>query len=217
MSELTSESAARPPEQLRRRARSASARSAVADRSLTIVLGLVLVTVGTMVALLSQGVFGVGRAARPLLDPLIVDALRAEPQLFRSLAIGVGVVLTVAGLVWAIRSLRPEHRPDLVLDGGPDTTVVVRGPAVATAVGEQAGALPGVTQARARMVGRDGAPALRLTLWLADDPEGPDVAGLLRRLDEEVLAAARVALDVAALPVAVHLELEAPGPDRRVA
>lgn len=213
-------STGRPPSRtaLRRRARSASARSAGADRSLTVVLGIVLLAGGTLVALLSFGVFGAGRASRPLLDPLVVDAIRAQPLLFRLVAIGAGVALAIAGLAWVVRSLRPEHRPDLVLDGGPDTTVVVRGPAVASAVGQQAGALPGVSRARARMVGRDGAPALRLTVWLDEGPGADDVniVELLRRLDDEVLAGARASLGVAALPVAVRLELDT-GSDRRVA
>lgn len=199
---------------LRRRSRSASARSAGADRSLTVVLGLVLLAAGALVALLSYGVFGAGRASRPLLDPIIVDALRAQPLLFRLVVIGAGVLLAFIGLAWVARSLRPERRPDLVLDGGPDTTVVVRAPAVAATVGEQAGALPGVSRARARTVGRDRAPALRLTVWLT---ENADVAEVLRRLDEEVLADARAALGVAALPMAVRLELDGSGSGRRAA
>lgn len=201
---------------LRRRSRSATARSAGADRSLVALLGLLLLAAGTGVALLSIGVFGAGRASRPLLDPIVVDALRTQPLLARLVAVGGGLLLAVVGVGWALRSLRPEPRPDLVLDGGPDTTVVVRGPAVAAAVGEQAAALPGVSRAGARMVGRASAPALRLTVWLADPVEGVDVAALLRRLDEEVVTDARTALGVAALPVAVRLELDTAGSDRRV-
>lgn len=199
---------------LQRRSRSAAARSAGADRSLTVVLGLGLLAAGVLVALLSYGFFGAGRASRPVLDPILVDALRAQPLLYRLVAIGAGVALALVGVVWTARSLRPEPRPDIVLDGGADTTVVVRASAAATAVGEQAGSLPGVSRALGRMVGRDKAPALRLTVWLDEEA---DVAEVLRRLDTEVLAGARAALGVAALPVAVRLELDGSGPDRRVA
>ncbi len=197
-----------------RRARSAVARSAGGDRWTTVLLGLVLLAAGVLVALLSYGVFGTARAGRPLLDPMIVDTLRAQPLPSRVIAIAVGVVLVLLGLTWAARSVRPEPRPDIALDGGPDTTIVVSSTAVADAVAGQAATLHGVGQARARLVGADTAPALRLTLWLADDA---DVREVLRRLDEEVLATARTSLGLAALPVAVRLELERPHPHPRVA
>ncbi|NMH94729.1 alkaline shock response membrane anchor protein AmaP [Pseudonocardia bannensis] len=184
------------------------ARSAAGDRTLVVLLGLVLLAAGTLVALLSYGVFGAGRAQRPLLDPMIVDALRAQPTLARSIAIAAGLLLAVLGLVWTARSLRPERRPDLVVDAGPDTAIVITAPAVADAVANQAATLPGVARARARLVGDDRAPALRVTLWLTDDA---DVAEVCRRLDQEVLAGTRASLGVDELPAAVRLELEADG------
>jgi hypothetical protein len=202
------------PAGLRRRARAAVARSVVGDRWVIVLIGLVLLAVGTLVALLAYGVFGVGRASRPLLDPMIVDALRAQPLAARLIAIGVGLVLAVLGLVGAARSLRPEARPDVHLDGGPDTRIVVSSAAAAEAVGQQAGALPGVSRARARLVGPEHAPALRLTLWLADDV---DVTAVLEALESWVLAPARDSLELATLPVAVRLELEAVAPPPRVA
>lgn len=202
------------PPAVRRRARAAVARSASGDRWLLMLLGLVLVAAGVLVALLGYGVFGAGRASRPLLDPMIVDALRARPLLWRSVAIACGVVLAVLGLGWAARSLRPERRPDLVLDGGADTSIVVTAAAAAEAVAGQAGGLPGVGRARARLVGSDAAPALRVTLWLTDDA---DVRAVLRGLHGEVLATARSSLGLAALPVAVRLELDRPHSTPRVA
>jgi len=120
----------------------------------------------------------------------------------------------VLGLAWVARSVRPEPRPDVVLDGGPDTTILVSSGAAADAVTAQAGTLAGVGRARARLVGSTAAPALRITLWLTDDA---DVRAVLRRLDEEILATARSALDLTALPVAVRLEVERPHPAPRVA
>ncbi|WP_246632143.1 alkaline shock response membrane anchor protein AmaP [Pseudonocardia nigra] len=202
------------PATLRRRARAAIARSAARDRSLTTLIGLILLAAGVLVALLSYGVFGAGRAGRPLLDPVIVDALRAQPLVARVVAVVVGVLLLVLGLVWAARSLRPERRPDVVLDGGQDTAIVVSSHAVAEAVGSQAQGLAGVGRARARMVGGDTAPALRITLWLADDA---DVRDVLDRLNDEVLGPARDSLGLAALPVAVRLELDSGSAPPRVA
>lgn len=199
---------------LRRRSRSAVARSAGGDRSLLVLLGLVLLAVGVLVALLGYRVFGAARADRPLLDPLVVDAMRGQPLIARLVAIAVGVLLLVLGLVWAARSLRPERRPDLVLDGGPQTAIVVSSAAAADALAAQATGLEGVGRARARMVGTEDSPALRLTLWLAEDA---DVREVLRLLDTQVLAAARSSLGLAALPVAVRLELDGVTTGPRVA
>lgn len=199
---------------LHRRARAALTRSAAVDRTLAMLIGLVLMAAGVLVALLSYGVFGVARAGRPLLDPLIVDAMRVQPDVARLVALGAGVLLVLLGLMWAARSLRPERHPDLVLDSGPDTAIVISSSAMADAISAQANTIPGVGRARARLVGSDEAPALRITLWLADDAE---VRSVLARLHDEVLGVARDSLGIAALPTAVRLELDTSTPHPRVA
>lgn len=190
---------------LRTRSRSAVARSAAGDRSLVVLVGLLLLALGALVALLSFGVFGAGRAARPLLDPVVVEALRAQPLVARLVAIGAGLLLVVLGLVRAARSLRPERRPDVVLDRGPETAIQVDARAAADAVAGQAEGLAGVGRARARVVGTEAAPAVRVTVWLRDDA---DVAEVCRLLDEEVLDGLRTSLGMPRLPVAVRLELD---------
>ena len=210
----SAEPPARVDRRVRRRSRSAVARSAGGDRWLTVLIGLVLLLVGVGVTLLSYGVFGVARAGRPLLDPIILDTVAAQPLLWRVVAIVGGLLLAVFGLTWVARSVRPEPRPDVVLNGGADTTIRVSSAAAGEAVASQAETLPGVARARARLVGSAAAPALRVTLWLADDA---DVRGVLARLSDEVLATARESLDLPALPVAVRLELERPQPTPRVA
>ncbi|ODU01863.1 MAG: hypothetical protein ABS81_19510 [Pseudonocardia sp. SCN 72-86] len=186
------------------------ARSAGRERRVVGVIGALALLAGTGTALLAFGVFGSGRAQRPLLDPMIVDALRNQALVSRIVALVVGVVLVVAGLVWAVRALAPERRPDLSLDAGADTSVVVTSSAVAEAVAGQARTLPGISRARARMVGDEREPALRLTVWLAEDA---DVAEVCRRIPEEVLAAATDAFGGRVLPVAVRIETDsADGP-----
>jgi hypothetical protein len=174
------------------------ARSAAADRSLAVLLGEVLPVGGSLVALLAYGAFGSGRATHPLLDPVIVDALRAQPVLARLVAILAGVALVVLGLTWA----------NLVLAADADTAIVVDGDAAARAVAGQAAALAGVAPVRARMVGSREAPALQITVWLTDEA---DVVEILRRLDQDVVGGARAALDPQPLPVAVRLELAGAG------
>jgi hypothetical protein len=207
------------PTLLRRRATAAIARSTAGERALAVVVGLVLLAAGTLVTLLSYGVFGAARAGRPVLDPMIVDAMQAQPLVTRFGAIVGGLLLAVLGLLWAAHSLRPERRPDIVLerdpaDGGADTSVVVSAAAAAEAISAQAAELPGVGRARARLVGTEAAPAVRITLWLADDA---DVREVLARLHSEVLATARTSLGLTDLPAAVRLELDHAQPGPRVA
>jgi hypothetical protein len=214
--ELRKTSAGSPA--LRRRAIAAIARSTAGERTLAVVAGLVLLATGTLVTLLSYGVFGTARAGRPLLDPMIVEALHAQPLVARFLAIVSGLLLAVLGLVWAAHALRPERRPDLVLDSstidGGETSIVVSAHAAAEAVAAQAAELPGVGRARARLVGTEAAPAVRITLWLADDA---DVRDVLARLHAEVFTTARESLGLTDLPAAVRLELDHLQPGPRVA
>lgn len=220
LSKQTSTPAAPEPEPeppagvLRRRSRSAVARSAARDRGIAVLIGLLLLVTGTLVALLSFGVFGSMRAGRPVLDPVIVEALGTQSTVSRIVAIAVGILLTLLGLTWAARSLRPERRPDLVLAAGGATEIVVSSAAAADAVATEAGRIPGVGRVRARLVGPERAPALRLTLWITDDA---DVQDVLRRVDGQVLASARASLGLGALPAAVRIELDTAASASRVA
>ena len=133
---------------LRRRSRSAVARSAAGDRWFLVLIGLVLLAAGVGVTLLSYGVFGAARAGRSLLDPIMVDTVAAEPVLWRVIAIAGGIVLAVLGLAWVARSVRPEPRPDTqgVADrssggrpgGRANAATFEETPAAAGAVGEGA-------------------------------------------------------------------------------
>lgn len=203
-----------PAGTLKKRSRSAVARSAGGDRSLLVIIGLIVLAVGVLVALLGYNVFGSDPAGRPLLDPVVVDAMRAQPLIARIVAIAVGLLLLLLGLTWTARSLRPERKPDLVLDRGPQTAITVSASAAADALAGQAAALPGVGRAKARMVGTEDAPALRVSLWLTDDA---DVRDVLDRLDRQVLSSARSSLGLGALPVAVRLELDQATSGPRVA
>ncbi len=196
---------AAPAPRAARSSRRAVARSAGGSRWGITLLGLVLLAVGVLTVLLTLGVFGENRPQRPLLDPMVVEFLAANQLAARIVAIVAGLLLLVLGLVWAVRSLRPERRPDLVLDGGPGTDIRVSSSAAADAVAEGASGLSGVARARARMVGSASAPAVRATVWVSDDA---DVGDICRRLDGEVLAEVRGALGLAAIPVAVRLELD---------
>lgn len=189
-----------------RRSRAAVARSAGSDRSLTVLIGLILVLASVAVLLVGYGVFGSFRSRRPLLDPIALDWVGSHAAASRWIAIGVGVVMVIVGLVWVLGSLRPEPRPDMLLGEAPGERTVVEHNAVAAAVRADAESIDGVSRARVRLVGTPRRPALRLTVSLA---EGADVRDVWAELDGLVLARARQAFDVDALPAAVRLELDA--------
>lgn len=201
-----------------RRSRAAVARSAIGDRWSVLLLGL-LALVGGLVALATGfGLLGDFRAGQPLLDPATTNALGEHPNFARVVATALGVLLFVLGLVWAVRSLRPEPRPKVVggeddpaldttalpMPAEPATSEPPGRSAVVCVVTAAATTLPGVAKATARLVGSDAAPALRLTLWLTPEAE---VRAVCDGLEATVLAPARNALVVPALPAAVHLRL----------
>lgn len=188
-----------------RRSRQALARSAGAERGVVAMVGLVLLAAGALGALVGLSVFGTPRSDRPLLDPAALDVLLAHPVLARLAAVAAGLVLVVLGLIWVVRALRPEHRPDLLLRSGSGGSLRVTAAATADAVARDAEHLDGVGRARARMVGRPSAPALRMTLWLGD---GADVRTIWRELEDGVLSRLRSSLGLESLPTAIRLELD---------
>ncbi|GAA4902919.1 hypothetical protein EV188_1011202 [Actinomycetospora succinea] len=189
-----------------RRSRKAVARSAGGDRTLTTILGLVLVAASVLVLLVGYGVFGANRAQRPVIDPIAVLWVVTHASATRWIAIGVGVLLFVIGLWWTLRSLRPEPRPDVSLSELPGERLTVEHAAICDAVRHDAETINGVSRARVRLVGNPEKPALRIALTLV---EGTDVRDVWAELDGRVLARAREAFAVSALPTAVRLELDA--------
>ncbi|MEJ2860195.1 alkaline shock response membrane anchor protein AmaP [Actinomycetospora flava] len=189
-----------------RRSRKAVARSAGGDRTLTTLLGLVLVAASVLALLVSYGVFGSNRAGRPLIDPIAVSWVSTHVSATRWIAIGAGLVLFLVGIWWTLRSLRPEPRPDVSLSELPGERLTVEHAAISDAVRHDAETIDGVSRARVRLVGTPQKPALRIALTLV---EGTDVRDVWADLDGRVLARAREAFAVSALPTAVRLELDA--------
>ena len=185
---------------------SALARSYRGERALTLAVGLLALLAGTAAIMVSFGWIGAYRAARPVIDPIAVGWLASQQLVSRIVAILLGLLLMVLGLVWFFRSLRPESHPDLALDNAVGKGLTVTAGAIANAVRVDAERVDGVSRAKAKMVGDRANPALRLSIWLR---EGSDVKAVWQELDERVLARARESLGVSTLPTAVRLELAA--------
>ena len=183
----------------------ALSRSYAGERVLTFVVGLLALLGGALALVVGAGWLGEYRGRRPLLDPMAVDWLGGHATPARIAAIVLGVVLLVLGLRWALRSLRPEPRPDLDLDTTEGAELVVTAGAISGAVQADAEQLDGVSRARVRAVGSRTSPALRITLYLY---EGTDLKRVWEDLDLRVLTRARESLGLDVLPTAVRLELD---------
>jgi hypothetical protein len=192
-------------------AREATAQAAGVQRILVGLVGLLSVAAGAAALVVGFGLLGANRAARPVLDPIALDTLRTHQTLARGVAIAAGMVLLVLGLLWAVRALTPERRPNLILDPSPDCRLEVSAPAVAGALRADAETINGVTRVRARMVGTAAAPVVQLDLWLED---GTDVRDVYHDLDTRVLTRARDSLGVESLPTAIRIELDTAVPAR---
>ncbi|ADJ44465.1 hypothetical protein AMES_2642 [Amycolatopsis mediterranei S699] len=183
----------------------ALSRSYTGERTLTFLVGLPAFAGGTLALVVGLGGLGEFRGRRPLLDPIAVTWLGSHATPARIAAIALGVLLFVLGLRWALRSLRPEPRPDLDLDRTEGAELVVTAAAIAGAVQADAEQLDGVSRARVRAVGSRTSPALRVTLWLRG---GTDLKRVWSDLDTRVLTRARESLGLASLPTAVRMELD---------
>lgn len=183
----------------------ALSRSYAGERTWVFLVGLLALLGGALALVVGFGLLGEFRGRRPLLDPMALGWLGGHATPARVAAIVLGIVLVVFGLRGALRSLRPEPRPDLDLDRTEGAEVVVTAAAISGAVQADAEQLDGVSRARVRAVGSRTSPALRITLWLH---EGTDLKDVWAELDARVLTRARDALGLDVLPTAVRLELD---------
>lgn len=184
----------------------ALARSYRAERSFVALIGLLALAGGVLALVVAQGWLGEYRPQRPLLDPVAVDFLGRQPEIARGVAIGVGAILLVVGLIFFLRALRPEPHPDLVLDDTPGNRLTITSTALTDAIADDCSTVDGVSRARALLVGDTDDPALRLYVSLR---EGTDVRTVWNEISSGVLNRAKECLGVRRLPTAVRLELDA--------
>ncbi|MGH3439321.1 MAG: alkaline shock response membrane anchor protein AmaP [Sciscionella sp.] len=189
------------------RSTAALTRSYRGERLLVGVIGLLALLAGALALVVAQGWLGGFRARRRVIDPIATGWLARQPvALTHGVAVIVGLILLVLGLIWFFRSLRLERRPDLVLQRGDGERLTVTSGAIAEAVAADCETIDGVSKALVRTVGTADAPSLRLRLALR---EGTDVRAVWEALDEQVLWRARHSLGLERLPVAIRLELGA--------
>lgn len=182
------------------------------ERGVVTLVGLIIAVAGITALIVGTGLFGIFRAQRPILDPLVLWLMLHYPIPSIVAAVVVGIVLVAVGGWWISRALRPETRPDMRLRTESPGDVTVESNALSEAIRTDAESLGGVTRARVRMTGTTQRPTLRMTLSLQ---EGTNVRQVWEDLDHLVLSRARAAMEIDAIPTAIRLVLDR-APKQRV-
>ncbi|MEU0137046.1 alkaline shock response membrane anchor protein AmaP [Streptomyces sp. NPDC006296] len=117
--------------------------------------------------------------------------------------IAVLAVLVVLALWWLLAQLRRGRLAEVLVDSGDGQGALLRGRALEDALGDQARALDGVSEARATLTGRRTAPRARVRM-LMEPHAAPGLA--LRGLAEGALTHARTSAGLDELPAEVRLK-----------
>ncbi|EIV95553.1 alkaline shock response membrane anchor protein AmaP [Frankia sp. QA3] len=170
------------------------------NRVVLAALGLLLTAAGVVALLVGVGVFGDGRADRPILDPNVRDFAADHGWFWPVVAVGCGLIALLA-LVWLAQQFRTDrsHGLDVTHDALGD--VHLPATALTDAVVDDVAGIAGVEGARAELRGRRE-PSLEIAVRVT---RGTDVPGVLGEVCGPVLGRARRALGRPDLPAQVDI------------
>ncbi|MDQ0797108.1 alkaline shock response membrane anchor protein AmaP [Streptomyces sp. B1I3] len=117
--------------------------------------------------------------------------------------IAVLAVLVVLALWWLFAQLRRARLAEVLVDSGDGEGALLRGKALEGVLGDEAGAMDGVSAAKVSLTGRRTAPQARVRLLL-EPHAAPEQA--LRGLSEGALEHARTSAGLDELPAEVRLK-----------
>ncbi|MFH9619399.1 alkaline shock response membrane anchor protein AmaP [Streptomyces pratensis] len=117
--------------------------------------------------------------------------------------IAVLAVLVVLALWWFLAQLRRGRLAEVLVDSGDGEGALLRGQALEGVIADEAGAMDGVSDAKATLTGRRTAPRARIRL-LMEAHATPALA--LRGLSEGALTHARTSAGLDELPAEVRLK-----------
>ncbi|MDA2803732.1 alkaline shock response membrane anchor protein AmaP [Nocardiopsis suaedae] len=174
-------------------------------------VGLVLAAAGGGALAVGLGAFGAGAAGTVLGAGPEAAGLPSPGWLPYAVA-AVAVVVALLALRWLFVQGRVERVRRLTVEPeeGAGRSELVSG-AAQGAVEEAVGAVSGVRRARARLLGSDRAPRLRLDVVVDDDA---DVAEVWSGVRGESLSDLRGALETDRLPTVVRISMAAPKRNR---
>lgn len=173
------------------------------DRSVLVLLGLLLTAAGVLALLLGGGVFGSDLRSQAVLDNATGRFFGDNGAWLWPVIAVVGLLIGLLALRWLVAQLTPTAAGDLQLERpSPHGRTELAPSAVTSAVTRELKGYRGVTGASARLVGDESDPTLRLRVQL---DARADVAALRARIEGEAVEHARQALDEPALPVTLDL------------
>lgn len=174
------------------------------NRTMLIVLALVLLGAGGVGAAASFGVFGAGTKHRALTNNSVTHFIGRNGDWFWPAAAGVALVVVLLSLRWLLALLFSTDRAgdlDIARGGGSGKTSLAPG-ALTNAVVDEIENCHGVDSAKARVIGEADDPGLVVTATLAQDA---DLVAVRRRIVEGALEHARTATGNPHLPIQLDL------------
>ncbi|EHR61435.1 alkaline shock response membrane anchor protein AmaP [Saccharomonospora cyanea] len=173
------------------------------NRTILLILALVLVAAGGLGGAASFGVFGSGFQRRSLTDNVVADYVGRNGSWLWPVVAVVALVLVLLCLRWLLVILFSTDRTgDLVVSAeGPGRTILLSD-AVTRAVTEEIESYSGVSSAGARVIGDPDDFELVVTATVENSA---DLSAVRQRIETEALAHARAALDDPGLPIQLDL------------
>ncbi|WP_019819096.1 alkaline shock response membrane anchor protein AmaP [Saccharomonospora saliphila] len=173
------------------------------NRTVLLVLALLLLAAGGFAGAASIGLFGEATRRRMLTDNVVAEFIGRNGAWFWPVAAAVAVLVVLLCLRWLLAILFSTDRTgDLPVSGSGPGRTTLSSSAVPNAVSEEIESYHGVDSARARLVGPEERPTLVVTATLE---EGADLAALRERIETEAMARARATLDRPDLPIRLDL------------
>ena len=174
------------------------------NRTMLILLALLLIAAGVLGALAGFGTFGATNRHSTLLANRVGSYFSEHGDWLWPVIAGVAAIVALLALRWLLALLFSTDRAgDLTLTG--DRTLgrtTLSAAAVTEAVSYEIGSYSGVQSARARLIGDQSNPTLVITASLE---EAADLPGLRRRIEANAVRHAKQALENPNLPVQLDL------------
>lgn len=183
-------------------------RTARLNRTVLVLIGLVLLAAGAAALARGLAVSALGRPDAPLLTPALARYPADQAWFWPAVAAG-SIILTLLSLRWLFTQTRTGAIKRLSLE--PDHArgvTVLPADAAADAVADDIATYPGVDRVKAVLVGPPAAPWLRLSV---DVEDRADLDALRSRIEGDALAHLRTALELDTIPTVLRLRF---GPAR---
>ena len=191
-------------------ARDKCRRSARGNRLGLVLVGVVLLTVGSAALAAGQGLLGGELAATPLLSDRVNEVL--AQQWVPYVAVAVAFVAGFLALRWLMVQGMNDTVGRLFLDRNDAGNVEMSESVARGALEQEVADYPGVRKVRARLTESSDEPHLRLALTLEEDA---DVTRVWQRVRSEALANLRGALELEQVPAVIRMSMTAPAKNPR--